>query len=259
MSVTEPRTEGLVTLRYVIMSMLNRMGTYNMKNYKRYLQIAIEGFSEEFSLYHTDTGNEVVYLHMGLAKTVPLPADFIDWMRLGYPINGKLRVITKHDAILLPRVFDDTGDAVGNTDAGESGGIGSAIFFSDHFRNGQFIGGLFGLPGGIDDAYFRFDMENRQIVFSGSTPRSEIVLEYVSTGLKIDGSTLIPREIVAPLRNYVLWQKDENDPRVAMNIKARAKNEFEESVEALRSFKNTPTKQEILDMIYSSYRQTPKR
>jgi hypothetical protein len=259
MSTAVPKTAGLVTIRYITMSTLNRLGMYDLKQYKRFVQIAIECFTEEMSMFHTGVGNEVVYLHMSAAKTVNLPADFIDWIKIGTPVNGKLRVLTHKDSILLPRVFDDTGLPVGNTDGDDTEGISNCIFFSDHFRNGQFVGGLFGLPGGIDTAYFRVDYENRQIVFSGTTERSEIVLEYTSSGLKADGSSLVPRQLVAPIRNYILWQKDINDPRIAFNLKEMAKREYEESVQALRSLELTPTKDEYLRMIYQTSRQSPRR
>lgn len=259
MSVISPKLPALVTIRYVIMSLLNRMNDYSLKSYLRFCQIAIEGIAEDLALYHVPVaGSEVVYLHMTAAKTVPLPADYVDFLRLGYPINGKLRVITNHENLLLPRTFD-TGEDVGNTDSGDTEGISNALYFSDHFRNGVFVGGLYGLPGGIDSAYYRFDMENRQIVFSGSTPRSEIVLEYISSGLKNDGSSLIPRELVAPLRNYVLWQKDINDPRIANNAKLMAKNEYDESVAALRSLKLSFSSDEYLRMCYEGSTQSPKR
>ena len=259
MSTAVPKTAGLVTIRYIVMSTLNRLGIYNLKNYKRFAQIAIECFSEDMAIFHTGVGNEVIYTHMSAAKVVNLPADFIDWLKIGVPINGKFRVITKHDGILFPRTFDDTAEAVGNMDADDSEGISNCIFFSDHFRNGQFIGGLYGLPGGIDTSYFRIDYENRQIVFSGETDRSEVVIEYVSTGLKPDGSSLIPRQCVAPIRNYILWQREENDPRVPYNEKERKKREYEEAVSALRSFELTPTKDEYLRMVYSTARQSPRR
>ena len=259
MSTAIPKTPGLTTIRYVVMSVLNRLQDYTLKRYKFLTQLAIEGFGEEFALYHIDLGSEVVYLHMSAAKTVNLPADYVDYVRIGYPVNGKLRVITKHDNILLPRNFDDTGIAVGNTDSGDTEGVSNAIFFSEHFRNGQFVGGLYGLPGGIDDCYYRVDMENRQIVFSGETPRSEIVLEYISTGLKPDGSSLIPLEVKEPLRNYILWHMVENDPRIAYNERERRKREYTESVSALRSFELIFTKDEYLRMVYSTARQTPRR
>jgi hypothetical protein len=259
MSTAVPKTAGLVTLRYIIMSTLNRLQDYSLKQYKRYVQLAVECVSEELAPFHSGLGNEVIYLHMSAAKTVNLPADFVDWIKVGTPVNGKLRVLTNHPGILLPRVYDDTGLPVGNTDSNDTEGISNCIFFSDHFRNGQFIGSLFGLPGGIDIAYFRVDYENRQIVFSGTTERSEIVLEYISTGLKADGSSLVPRQLVSPIRNYVLWQSVENDPRVAYNEKERRKREYEESVAALRSLELTPTKDEYLRMIYSTARQSPRR
>jgi hypothetical protein len=256
MSVVDPKIAGLVTIRQVIMSVLNRLSTYDLKSYKRLVQIAIEGYTE-LALWHINS-LEVVYLHMSAAKTVNLPSDFISYTKIGIPINGKLKVLTNKEQILLPRLFD-TGEAVGNTDGDDTEGISNAIFFSDHFRGGAFIGGLFGLPGSIDSAYYRVDYENRQIVFSGETPRSEIVLEYVSSGLRANGSSLIPRETVPALRNYVLWQMVENDFRIAYNEKERRKREYEESVEALRSFVNSFTADEYKRMVYSTARQTPKR
>jgi hypothetical protein len=263
MSTAIPKNPSLVSVRYVVMSILNRLQDYTMKSYKRLCQICIEGFTEEFSLYHIGNSIEVVYLHMSTAKTVALPPDFVDYLKIGVPVEGKLRVITRNDSILLPRVFDDTGEAIGNyygtaigTDDSDLSGV---VFFSDHFRSGQFVGGLYGLSGGIDDAYYRIDYENRQIVFSGSTPRSEIVLEYIGTSLKPDGSSLIPREVVAPLRAYVLWQMVADDQRVALNEKERRKREFTELTEALRFFKSSFTAEEYKRVIYQSYSQSPKR
>lgn len=262
MSLAIPKTAGLVTMRYVVMSVLNRMNDYSMKSYLRYLQIGIEIFSEELSMFHINAGSEVVYLHMSAAKTLAFPADYVDYVKIGIPSEGKLRVITKKDSILLPRVWSDgDGSAIGNFYGAAIGAedVSNIIFFQDHFKNGVFCGGMYGLPGGIDEAYFREDRENRQFVFSGSTPRSEIVLEYVSTGLKSDGSSLIPRECVPALRTGILWLKDENDPRVAYNAKARLKQEHEEAIAALRSFSSAFTTDEYLRMFYSTTYQAPKR
>ena len=270
MSNTVPKTPGLVTIRYVVMSILNRLQDYSLKQYKRLCQIAIEGYTEELSTYHLATNVEVVYLHMSTAKTVDMPADMIDYTKIGIPINGKLRVITRNDNLLLPRTYDDTGLSVGNSDdVTSSGAIEGAIFFDSHWKNGQFVGGLFGLPGGIDSHYYRVDMERRQIVFSGNIPRTGIVLEYISTGLKSDGSSLIPRQCVDALRNYVLWKSVENDmtgfmtgraqSKTNMAEMARRKQEFTESIAALRDFELSFTGAELLSAIRSGYMQAPKR
>ena len=268
MSTTTPRTTGLVTPRYVVMSVLNRIGDYSMKSYKRLMQICLEGFME-LNLWHMDAGHDVVYLHMSLAKTCNLPPDYVDWVKLGYPVNGKLRAITNKESLLLPRVFDD-GTPVGNIDSSNTDeSMGGAIFFDSHWRNGQYIGGLFGLPGGIDRAYFRFDMDQRQIIFSGLTPRSEVVLEYMTTGLKTNGTSLIPREAVPALRTYVEWQMISMDMTGFMTGRAqqkatmaeimRRKQEHEEAVNMLRSFQSAFTVEEYKRAIFSTYGQHPKR
>jgi hypothetical protein len=250
------------------MSVLNRLGDYSMKQYKRLTQIAIEGFTE-LSLWHLN-GVEVVYLHMSTAKTVQLPSDYIDYLKIGVPVNGKLRVITNKENILLPRVFDDTGDPVGNVDpALIDSSVPNAVFFSDHWRGGQYVGGLFGLSGGIDGAYYRVDRENRQIVFSGSVPRAEIVLEYVSSGVKESGGTLIPREAVPALRTYVEWQMIGGDmlglvtgraqSKTAFAEISRRKQEHEEAVALLRSFQNSFTADEYRRVVWGTSKQSPKR
>jgi hypothetical protein len=355
MSKENPKTAAVVTLRYVVMSVLNRIKDYTMRDYKFYMQLAIEGFTE-LSLWHM-SNLEVIYLTMNEAKVVYLPADFIDYTKIGVPINGKLRVLTKHNNILLPRTFYnsmpqmietfvtdnaaewlvgnvvltssglsliftsttvnvdftgnttitnisgdltgtvvntqangpalkridtitlsgesgsasilcdgvtkviifDTGEEVGNTDSETAVDAASLVFFSDHFRGGQFVGGLFGMSGGIDDAYYRIDKEKRTIAFSGSVPRSQIVLEYISSGVKTDGSTLIPRQAVPALRTYLLWNAVENDARISYNEKERKKRLHEEEVTALRNFEDIFTIDEYKRMCFSTSRQTIKR
>lgn len=272
MSVASPKTAGLVTIRYIVMQVLNRVKDYSMREYRRLVQIAIEGITE-MNLFHTEEGLEVVYLHMAADQTVQLPDDFIDFVKVGYPLHGQIRLLKRDDNILLPRTFygseiggqfvADTGEAIGHTTYGAViGGIFVAdteevnqVFFSDHFRNGQFVGGMYAIPS--DTAYYRLDRENRQIVFSGLTPRSEIVLEYISTGLKSDGSSLIPRETVAPIRAYIIWQMVENDMKVPETERDRRKREYKETLEDLRKFKNSLAMEEYKKMLYTTTHHTP--
>ncbi len=254
MSIATPKTTGTTTITYVVMSVLNRLRDYSMRHYSFLEQMVIEGYSD-LRLWHLDN-IEVVYLRMSEAKTVDLPADFVDWLRIGVPIAGKLRVLTNHKQILFPRKFED-GAPVGNTDDGS--GSGEFIYFTSHFRNGQFVGGLYGLPGGIDQAFYRIDKETRTLIFSGSIPRAEIVLEYISTGVKLQGTTVIPREAVPALRAWALWQNIENDRKVSSTEKERKKLQYEEQVHALDFFQSAFTKDEYKRHVWKHSRQTPKR
>lgn len=255
MSTDNPKTLGTTTINYVVMSILNRLKDYSMRHYSFLEQIIIEGYTE-LNLWHLDN-IEVVYLRMSEAKTVDVPADFVDWLKIGIPLHGKLRVLTNNDGILFPRTFQD-GAEVGNTDD-VSGGIPESIYFTDHYKNGQYVGGLYGMPGGADQAFYRFDREKRTIIFSGSIPRAEIVLEYISTGVKLQGTTVIPREAVPALRAYGLWQLIENDPKVGATQKERKKEQYEEQVHALSYFQSAFTADEYKRHVYKHSKQSTKR
>lgn len=253
MSLETPKTTGIVNIRYVVMSVLNRMNDYSMRNYKRIAQFVIEGFTD-LNLYHT-TNVEVVYLYMSAAKVVDVPPDFIDWIKVGIPYQGKLRTLTKDDLILKPRKFQD-GKDVGNIDATLTN---QASYFSSHFKNGKFVAGLYGLRGGVNRAYFRYDEERRQFIFTGDVPLSEIVLEYVSTGVSLSSSTIIPRQAVKPLVNWTFWQMAEYDSSVPGSEKDRKKHLYYEDVSELRALYFTPTKDEYRDVMYKTIKQTPRR
>lgn len=255
MSNVAPKTQGTTTVNYVVMSVLNRLRDYSMRHYSFLEQLCIECYTD-LNIWHLNN-IEVVYLRMSDAKAVDLPADFIDWTKIGIPINGKLRVLTNHKQILLPREFAD-GEEVGNTDSNLSS-ANQAVSFIGHFRGGQFVGGLYGFPGAIDDGYYRIDREERTIVFSGSLPRAEIVLEYISSGVLLAGGTVIPREAVPALRAYLLWQIIENDPKVSATEKERKKMQYEGEVEALRFFQSMFTKDEYVRHVQKYTRQSIKR
>jgi hypothetical protein len=258
MSTVAPKIAGVVSLRHVVMSYLNRIEDYSMRHFYRLMQIAIEGYAE-LNLFHLDNV-EVVYLTMDpVSKIVSLPADFIDWLKVGIPVSGKLKVLLRHDKILLPRLLDDGVTPIGNADAPDTTDMSSLVYFSDHIRNGQFVAGLFGMPGGVSDASYRFDRERRTFVYTGSVSNNYIVLEYISSGVNLTGSTTIPREAEPALRTYLLWQAVENDPRVAYNEKERRKRNYEEELAALDFFQSCFTADEYRQMLYSSSRQTPKR
>ena len=256
MSNVVPKTAGTTTINYVVMSVLNRLRDYSMRHYSFLEQIIIEGYTD-LNLWHLDN-IEVVYLRMSDAKTVDLPCDYVDYIKIGVPVNGVIRVLTHHDRMLLPRKFAD-GEDVGNTDAGKTKTPTGSIFFLDHFRNGQFIAGLYGIPGGIDSAYYRIDRESRTIIFTGFIARGEVVLEYISSGINLAGTTVIPREAVPALRAFAIWQLIENDSKVPAGEKERKKAQYEEQLQAVRSFQNTFTADEYKRHVYKHTRQSPKR
>lgn len=253
MSIDSPKTAATISLRYVVMSYLMRKNDYTMRNYKKLLQFVIDGYAE-LNLYHI-ANIEVQYFFMDANKTISVPSDFVDWVKVGIPVNGKLKVLTNDEHMLLPRKFQD-GKDVGNLDATA---INQGVFFTDHFRNGKYVGGLYGMPGGVNVAYYRYDRELRQFIFTGDIPRSEVVIEYVSNGVKLSGATVIERKCLGSLRAYLAWQMVEYDDRVSDARKDRREKKFDEEVSQLRFLDSAPTIDEYKDRLRKMIKQSPKR
>jgi hypothetical protein len=131
--------------------------------------------------------------------------------------------------------------------------------FSDHYYNGTFVSGLYGLGGGFNIAYFRIDKERRQMIVSGSVPNDEIVLEYISTGVSKHSTTLIPYQALAALKAYIHWQRIEYDNNYGTGEKQRKQRLFDEECQALTSFECKITKDEFLDSCYRNFKQSAKR
>jgi hypothetical protein len=241
-----------------VISTLNRVKDYTMRDYYHLMQLAIEGYTE-LNLWHLDN-IEVVYINVDpTSKVVSLPADFVDWLKVGIPSNGKLKVIHRHDKILLPRTSTDGLENFSNTDANDTTDASSLVYFSDHIRCGQFVGGLYGMSGGISEASYRFDRERRTFAFTGTITDNYIVLEYISSGVNLTGSTTIPREAEPAVRTYILWQMVENDPRISQAEKVRREDNYDKAVAMLRDFQDIFTAEEYRQMLFSTSRQTPKR
>lgn len=221
-----------------------------MRNYKRLIQIAIEGFTD-LNIWHL-SNVEVVFLTMSSAKVVSLPADYINWTKVGYPDGGFLHVITNNENVLIPGTFED-GTEVGNEDA-----TSGRVYFNELNGDGLFYSGVFGATG-VDRANFRIDKEKRVMLFTGDVPRSQIILEYVSSGVKTTGSTMVSREAVPALRTYIAWQDKLYDSRVSLSEKSFLESQHDKEVEALRYFQNAFTIEEYKQMIYQTSHQAIKR
>lgn len=246
------------TIRYVIMSTLNRLGQYSMHNYRRMAQMAIECVKEEIRMYHA-ASIEVYKTKVGDAGIVTLPPDAEDWIKVGFEINGQIFNLAVNDNMVLNRA----------TKCGEDlrkviqGGLRvfspvDGYYYGDYFNNdGGYVTAMYGLGGGWTSVVYRYDRTMRRFQFDGPVIGREIYIEYKSTGIK--QGTILEPELIAPIRNFIIWQMIENDQRVPMNEKERKKEQYENSIEKLRDFRSKFTMREFLDTKYRTLTQSIKR
>lgn len=257
----DPGLRATVTLRYVVMNTINRLGDHSMNEYRQLLQLCIDCLQERIRLYH-QASIEVLYAIPNEAGVIEFPPDMLDYTKIGIPVCGQLYNLTVNDNMLLNRAqkcgVDIRQMYRGNVAPLGMGDLGG-YFYADHFRNGAWTTGLYGLGGGFNTAYYRVDYTNRRIEFDGVIPNSEVVIEYRGTG--INAGTVIGRELVEPLRNYMRAARIDDDPRVPANEKKRVWDQFDGSIEALRTYEGLKdfTIANYLDCMYEESKQSPKR
>jgi hypothetical protein len=252
----ENRITTFVTLNTVVKSFMNQRNEQGIVNFERYLQMAIEGFAE-IKLFNLNS-IEVAYLPVDPdTKIAKLPSDFLQMTKIGINVCGKIWTLTLNNDIAIPRP-ETICAATPDTCDSYSDSVVGGYYFADHFRNGQYISALFGLGGGFNEAYYKIDEDNGRILFDGCIRNDEVVLEYISSGVKA-GGTPINRKAVPAIRAYLHWVTAEYDNRIPMNEKIRKEQLYNQELMALTRLENSFTYDEFLDSYYSTLSQTIKR
>lgn len=211
---------------------------------------------------YTLSSTSVAYLRVNPDNTVDLPDDYIDYIKIGILYNNRIWTLTVADTIALPReelCGQDIRDALVTTGPDNTVGAGRGYYFPVGAYNGVSMGGMYGLTGGFNVAYYRIDRERNQIVLDGRIPKCIVALEYQSAGIGLGTNTLIPAQAVECLVAFGVWRMKEGDSTISQSEKERAKNQYMEQLEKLRFFESACTIDEWKDAIYSSATLAPKR
>lgn len=245
-----------LSLMQVTKAFMNERGEKSLANIERYLQMAIEGYSD-IQIFEMNT-IDVAYLKVNKdTNTALLPPDFITMTKIGVNIRGRMWTLTLNNDIILPKpetICSEPITSVVDNDTTIDGGY----LFAPHFRSGRYIETLYGMGGGFNVAYYRIDMNTRTIHFDGNVPNDEIILEYKSSGVKAGGA-MIPRQAVPALKAYLHWKSLEYDTRINMNEKVRKEQLYGTELYKLKLLECSFTIDEYLDNSYSTMSQAPKR
>lgn len=245
-----------VSIRYCVMNAIKRTGDHSMNEYFDNLQLAIDCV-RELRLYH-EASIEVLYAQPNDAGIVLFPPDMIDYVKVGIEVYGQLFNLTLNENMILNRAQKCGVDLREmHRGVGLIPQLTGGYFYAPHFRGSQYIEGLYGLGGGFNVAYYRPDYKMRRFEFDGFLKNNEVIIEYKSTG--ISAGSIISAQAIPVIREYILWQRIENDPRVPTTQKQRKQDQYDAEVEKLRTYTNNFTMQEFLDTMYSTYKQSPKR
>jgi len=235
-------TSGLVTVSSIVKN-AQLLGDLDDSYYKKLFQIAISGVID-FHLFHISGAVNTVKLDMNDCNYINLPDDYLSFVAIGIPYRGRLFTFTRDHKLVRTISIENGAEALVLSE-----GEGVTI------DNGVLDG--YAAKGGKNQYYFDIDDKNRRIIING-IPRSEVQLQYVSSGLHLNSTTYIPVNAKNALSAYILYKYSLYDKSLNNNYRELLRQDYIAELTKLDSLL-WPTIDELRDLVYSTYYQTPRR
>lgn len=219
-----------ISLDAFVRRVLAKEGVDN-DNYMRYMQIACDGIRDmhihDFSIEAT----KIVTVN-ATTNTFSFPTDYVRYIAIATPIDGRWWVYTRDDA-MVPLKDDDAGSVLTSLPNIAESGIVSSL----------------GDAGGKNKYYFKPDYKNRRFQVGGYTP-DIVVLKYISNGIDSAGDINIQDYAALALESYVRWSIADYDGIAESKI-LRLERQYKERRRKMREV-HRPTIQDIRDVIYAT-------
>lgn len=240
-------TSALVSIQSIVYNFLNELGEFDLTNFKRYMQIAIRGFGNLNMV--TTKSISVAYITIDEKGQGVLPDDFIDYAFIGHRRNGKLYPMALNKSIDFNR--DEINGEIVSTQVDPLATV--TYQFVPHFDGGEYVVGLFAAGSLVAPYAFNIDYNNKIVQLSSIVSSRELIVEYVSTGVSINGNTYVPRKCEDALIEYLYWRTTKGSAKSTRGEKADAKVDFLEAEKILLDMETLPTAKEVYDALYLNY------
>lgn len=197
--------------------------------------------------------------------TVPLPNDYVDYVRIGTTKeDGLFYTFVKAPNLSAPQTYteDGNGDPVDSdgdgvydrTDAKEAPAntpIQEDYYYSAGRPMNVYGGARYGISGAKRDGYFRINREQNRIEISSPFNFSVLDIEYIADEA-LSANTIVHPYCVEALDNYIYYKFIERSNEAPINEKVRAERSWLKSLKRANSRMVGFSKQEFLDTIRSN-------
>jgi hypothetical protein len=250
------------TLDYIVRNVIVSLEESSLRRYQTYLQYCIRGV-RELNLF-AGSVPKTVHLPMLANKAINLPSDYVKYVKIGICINGRIVTLGLDDSLCLNDNYGECGDplevVIANLDNNNYSWLAYGYPFLSYYHNNQWVEGLFGVGGGFNSrGYYKENPEKNQIQFTSNVPSTEIILEYISDGVREDGSAVVPMEAVEYLINFVHWKRVEAKHDSTESEIARWREMSRVAYNNYKHFHQMFSVEEYLDSYRKNVQQLPKR
>lgn len=236
---------GYVNLDYIVAQVMSDRGIDD-RGYERILQKAIDGY-QQLNFNDVLTNLKTVEITVDSQNTAKFPNDYVNYVSIALTDGKRLIPLTLNRNMALPtnaECGEWVRDAV--TETNEEFDDINYTFPRDYMQDTNYtIGGAF------NHAYYRIDEENKQILFLKSSATGlTIILDYKAADLS--GNTVVPRDAVLALVNYVHWHLNRFDKSVTLGDKEYSRQQWIIERNKLYIRRHSFTLDEWLDMRYKN-------
>ena len=247
MSQSQVTTDGTQTIKEVVKKAL-WAAKKARSNYFLFLELAIDAY-RELRLHAVTEGKTwrkctVTAFSGGATGTgyVSFPEEFEDFIGIYVPIDGEMWPLTRRDGIITTTTLSGAIETQ-DSDVGEGVSIEHEIIQNQGGQNLQ--------------GYYTIDWDNQRI-FVNHLTATEVILLYKTSGVGINTTTWVPNKYIPCMIAKMLYAFVQYDDNVNPNRRMELEANMNREEIKLRNLES-PTLEEFMDAIYSTYYLTPKR
>lgn len=249
-------TKGFLTIDEVVMDLQYRGQDYSMTNYDYWFHLAIKAI-ENINIFNIQTWS-VAYLQVGETNIIELPSDFIDYVQVGWVDQQGVFHSLSQDPNILPFPHETCGTDTSRTLRAENAVVSGlfALNGGPYVLYGGYLQTPYAAVGGFNAGYYNLDRQNNRLLVSGMAPGAAIVLQYKSSGVSLNNVTMIRRQMQ---QSVISWCMMTAQDFGVIESRTNWGNKHYGDVNELESLDYALTMDEFKDILYGTWKQTPKR
>lgn len=227
----------IYTVNEIVRSALLTTGK-SIHYYMHYLHYALKGikeigFDSPFKIKSTK-------LVVDSNLEITLPDDFVDYIRVGWEQGQYVQPLIEKDSFNRLMNLDSDGNQIPYPDVESDQDLiySDSHYYSSHGNDkSEHIGRHFGHKSTYKNSFMVIPERNKIMLDPSLHKATEIVVDYITTGLTGSGSdaTTLPAYAGEAVERYILWRFTEHDRTAPMNQKMMAKEEWIQAHKRYRS------------------------